>query len=123
MRAQSCTSLIGLQLSLLGQSGHVYAQVSMPLCACVNRLLLFTGLSNAIEGDGQQRGEMAAELQPFGNDMLLNAIGGCSGPEHIATIRKLVQDKGFKPRKKHGVLLMFHIQPTEYIVRSLCQYA
>jgi hypothetical protein len=49
-------------------------------------------------------------VKPFFDDVLLNAIGGCcgTGPEHIAAMRSLVLENGYKPRKKHSTLLMLY---------------
>ncbi len=46
---------------------------------------------------------MAAEVEPFCEQGLVNALGGCCGsrPEHIAAIVKMAAN--YPPRAKHGV--------------------
>ena len=51
-----------------------------------------------VQGD-----EMAAEVEPFCQQNLVNALGGCCGsrPEHIAAI--VGMGSGYPARDKHGV--------------------
>ncbi len=50
-----------------------------------------------------QGDEMAAEVEPFCQQNLVNALGGCCGsrPEHIAAI--VGMGGGYPARPKHGV--------------------
>lgn len=76
--------------------------------------ILCAGLPNAMGGYDQKGHEMAAEVKPFFDDQLLNAIGGCCGtsPVHIAAMKKLVEDGRYKPRQKHGTLRILHFLAT-----------
>jgi hypothetical protein len=56
---------------------------------------------------------MAAEIRPFCEENLVNAIGGCCGstPEHIAAIKAMAS--AFKPRKVHSVAPLMRISGLE----------
>ena len=56
------------------------------------------GLPNAMGGYDQKPAEMAAEIEPFAAEGLLNAVGGCCGstPDHIRAIAGMVAR--YKPR-------------------------
>ncbi len=49
---------------------------------------------------------MAAEVEPFCQQNLVNALGGCCGsrPEHIAAI--VGMGSGYPARPKHGVCFL-----------------
>ena len=55
-------------------------------------------VARPVQGD-----EMAAEVEPFCQQGLVNALGGCCGsrPEHIAAIVKMASE--YPPRAKHEV--------------------
>jgi 5-methyltetrahydrofolate--homocysteine methyltransferase len=61
----------------------------------------------------QKGPEMAAEIRPFCEENLVNAIGGCCGstPEHIAAIKAMAS--AFKPRKVHSVAPLMRISGLE----------
>ena len=71
------------------------------------------GLPNAMGGYDQTGPEMAAEIKPFCEKRLVNAIGGCCGStdKHIASIRKMASE--FPPREKHGVEPLLRISGLE----------
>ncbi|KAJ9513004.1 hypothetical protein QJQ45_029222 [Haematococcus lacustris] len=75
------------------------------------------GLPNAMGGYDQKGEEMAAEIRPFCEENLVNAIGGCCGstPEHIAAIRQMAS--AFPARPVHSVpplLRLSGLEPLNY---------
>lgn len=55
-------------------------------------------MTQYVQGD-----EMAAEVEPFCQENLVNALGGCCGsrPEHIAAI--VGMGRGYPARRTHAV--------------------
>ncbi|GMH43322.1 hypothetical protein BSKO_11244 [Bryopsis sp. KO-2023] len=75
------------------------------------------GLPNAMGGYDQKPQEMADELQPFCEDRIVNALGGCCGstPDHIAAVVKM--SKEYEPREKHeidNVMKLSGLEPLNY---------
>jgi len=75
------------------------------------------GLPNAMGGYDQGGPAMAEEIQPFCEEGLVNAIGGCcgTGPEHIAAIREMAS--AYPPRNTHEVqplLRLSGLEPLNY---------
>jgi 5-methyltetrahydrofolate--homocysteine methyltransferase len=76
------------------------------------------GLPNAMGGYDQTGPQMAAEILPFCEQGLVNAIGGCCGSteKHIAAIRDMASS--FKPRMRHGVearMRLSGLEPLNYV--------
>jgi 5-methyltetrahydrofolate--homocysteine methyltransferase len=71
------------------------------------------GLPNAMGGYDQKGPEMAAELKPFCEEGLVNALGGCCGtsPDHIAAIRAMASS--FPPRQRHPVEPLLRLSGLE----------
>ena len=75
------------------------------------------GLPNAMGGYDQKGPEMAEDIRPFCEENLVNAIGGCcgTGPEHIASIKKMAS--AYKPRPVHSVeplMRLSGLEPLNY---------
>ncbi len=59
---------------------------------------------------------MAAEVEPFCQQGLVNALGGCCGsrPEHIAAIVKMAS--AYPPRNKHDVEPLMRLSGLEPLI-------
>jgi 5-methyltetrahydrofolate--homocysteine methyltransferase len=86
-------------------------------CDCWTFAYPNAGLPNAMGGYDQTGPEMAAEIQPFCKQGLVNMIGGCCGStdKHIAAIREMAMP--YKPRTRHDVesrLRLSGLEPLNY---------
>lgn len=70
------------------------------------------GLPNTLGGYDQTPGMMAAQMQAFVDEGLVNIIGGCCGttPEHIAALRPLLKARPHVPVKPHDTMWLSGLQ-------------
>jgi len=111
---------IGLNCALGASDMHPYVASLSQVADCYVFCYPNAGLPNAMGGYDQKGHEMADEIQPFVADGIVNALGGCcgTGPQHIAAVRKMVEDGAYKPRKKHGVdplMRLSGLEPLNYV--------
>ena len=63
---------------------------------------------------------MAKEVEPFCENNMVNALGGCCGscPEHIAAI--VAMASAYPPRKKHAVDPLMRLSGLEPFIYEQC---
>jgi 5-methyltetrahydrofolate--homocysteine methyltransferase len=104
---------IGLNCALGADDMLPYIANLSECCDCYVFAYPNAGLPNAMGGYDQTGSEMAAEVQPFCERGLVNAIGGCCGSTaaHIAALKAMASN--FPTRERHGIEPLMRISGLE----------
>ena len=91
---------VGLNCALGAQQMIPFVRRLAACAECFVHVYSNAGLPNAMGGYDDTPADMARYNETFFENQWLNMVGGCCGstPPHIAAIKGLLREKGYKPR-------------------------